>query len=119
MLIAHITDPHVVEKGQLACRTADTGAMRAKVVAKINALTPRPDVALLLQRPVDLVVEVIADLLRPHLYRAVAFVEPDAEPRPIAGCGVGARPAGQGHLGIAEALGLPVPSCSSGRDRTH
>ncbi len=46
MLIAHLSDTHVTEPGRRACRVADTNAAVARCVARINALRPRPDLAL-------------------------------------------------------------------------
>lgn len=47
MLLAQLTDLHVVEEGRLAYRVVDTGACLAAAVERVNGLRPRPDLALL------------------------------------------------------------------------
>lgn len=44
MLIAQITDLHVVAEGTLALGAVDTNACLAEAVARLNTLSPRPDV---------------------------------------------------------------------------
>ncbi len=46
MLIAQISDPHVVARGEKACGVADTAAALARCVDHINRLRPMPDLAL-------------------------------------------------------------------------
>lgn len=46
MLIAQITDLHVVEPGALAMGKVDTNACLARCVARLNDFTPRPDLVL-------------------------------------------------------------------------
>ena len=43
MLLAQITDLHVMPKGQLAYGRVDTAGMLRKAVAQLNRLDPRPD----------------------------------------------------------------------------
>lgn len=47
MLIVQITDTHIKPRGRLAYRKVDTAAALARCVAHVNALDPRPDMALL------------------------------------------------------------------------
>src|SRR4051812_26831843 len=47
MLIAQITDLHVMPKGKLAYERVDTAAMLRNAVAHLNRLAPRPDVVLI------------------------------------------------------------------------
>jgi len=47
MLIAQLSDTHITQAGGKACRVADANAAVARCVARINALTPRPDLALI------------------------------------------------------------------------
>jgi 3',5'-cyclic AMP phosphodiesterase CpdA len=53
MLIAQITDLHIVPKGRLAMDRVDTAACLARAVAHINALRPAPDVVLVTGDLVD------------------------------------------------------------------
>ena len=46
MLIAQISDPHVVAPGRKTCGVAPTAENLARCVASINALVPRPDLVL-------------------------------------------------------------------------
>ncbi len=46
MLVAHISDLHVMEPGGRACGVAETGPALARCVARINALSPPPDLVL-------------------------------------------------------------------------
>ncbi|HDR9154176.1 TPA: phosphodiesterase [Burkholderia vietnamiensis] len=46
MLLAQISDLHIKRPGQLAYRRVDTAAALARCIAKLNALTPRPDAVL-------------------------------------------------------------------------
>ncbi|MBA3772407.1 MAG: phosphodiesterase [Ramlibacter sp.] len=46
MLIAHISDLHVMPKGQLAYGRVDTAAMLRTTVAQLNRIVPRPDLVL-------------------------------------------------------------------------
>lgn len=46
MLLAQLTDLHVVGEGRLAYRIVDTGACLAAAVASVEALDPRPDLVL-------------------------------------------------------------------------
>ena len=47
MLIAQITDMHIVAPGQLTLGSIDTAAMLGRTVARLNALSPQPDVILI------------------------------------------------------------------------
>ncbi|KVE36679.1 phosphodiesterase [Burkholderia sp. TSV86] len=47
MLLAHISDLHIKRPGALAYRRVDTAAHFARCVARLNALTPRPDAVLI------------------------------------------------------------------------
>ncbi len=53
MLIAQITDTHIKTAGRLAYRKVDSAAKLANCVAHLNALDPRPDIALLTGDLVD------------------------------------------------------------------
>lgn len=46
MLVAQITDTHIVEAGELLYDQVDTASMLAAAVAHLNAMDPRPDVVL-------------------------------------------------------------------------
>ena len=46
MLIAQITDMHIVDAGQLTLGSIDTAAMLGRTVARLNALLPQPDIVL-------------------------------------------------------------------------
>lgn len=46
MLIAQITDTHILEEGHLAFGRVDTSARLAACVARLNSLDPRPDIVL-------------------------------------------------------------------------
>lgn len=46
MLIAQITDPHIVEAGQLTFGHVDCTEALARAVAQVNALAPQPDLTL-------------------------------------------------------------------------
>ena len=47
MLIAQISDPHIVEPGRKACNVASTSERLAQLVTCLNKLDPLPDVALI------------------------------------------------------------------------
>ena len=47
MLIAQISDPHIVEPGRKACKVASTSERLAQLVTCLNKLDPLPDVALI------------------------------------------------------------------------
>jgi len=47
MLIAQISDLHVMPKGKLAYERVDTAGMLRNAVAHLNRLDPRPDVVLI------------------------------------------------------------------------
>ena len=47
MLIAHLSDIHLVEQGRRACGVVATGKALARLVACLNRLEPRPDVVLI------------------------------------------------------------------------
>ncbi|HEV8392569.1 MAG TPA: phosphodiesterase [Dongiaceae bacterium] len=53
MLIAQISDTHIVPKGRLAMDRVDTAAHLARAVAHINALRPAPDLVLVTGDLVD------------------------------------------------------------------
>lgn len=53
MLIAHITDPHIVPPGRLANGRVDTAAMLRDCVASVQALTVAPDLLVLTGDLVD------------------------------------------------------------------
>ena len=54
MLIAQITDTHIKAAGRLAYRTVDSAQKLRDCVAQLNALNPRPDIALCTGDLVDL-----------------------------------------------------------------
>ena len=53
MLIAQLSDTHIVAPGRLLYRRVDTAAFLARAVAKLNALEPRPDIAVVTGDLVD------------------------------------------------------------------
>ena len=53
MLLAQISDLHIKQPGALAYRRVDTAACLARTVARLNALTPRPDAVLITGDLVD------------------------------------------------------------------
>ena len=53
MLIAQITDTHILPAGQLAYGVVDTSAYLERCVAHLNALAPRPDLVLITGDLVD------------------------------------------------------------------
>ncbi|WP_027815036.1 phosphodiesterase [Paraburkholderia bannensis] len=53
MLLAQISDLHIKEPGALAYRRVDTAARLARTVARLNALSPRPDAVLVTGDLVD------------------------------------------------------------------
>ncbi|PXW26457.1 phosphodiesterase [Paraburkholderia caballeronis] len=53
MLLAQISDLHVKPPGALAYRRVDTAASLARCIAKLNALTPRPDAVIMTGDLVD------------------------------------------------------------------
>ncbi len=53
MLIAQLSDLHVVAAGQLWSRRVDTNAMAAAAIARVQGLTPAPDLVLLTGDLVD------------------------------------------------------------------
>ena len=53
MLLAQITDLHIRRPGQLAYRQVDTAPFLQHCIAKLNALTPRPDAVLITGDLVD------------------------------------------------------------------
>jgi len=53
MLLAQITDLHIRRPGQLAYRQVDTAPFLQRCIAKLNALTPRPDAVLITGDLVD------------------------------------------------------------------
>jgi 3',5'-cyclic-AMP phosphodiesterase len=53
MLLAQISDLHIKEPGALAYRRVDTAARLARTVARLNALTPRPDAVIVTGDLVD------------------------------------------------------------------
>ncbi len=52
-LIAHISDPHIVEHPKLCHDIVDTRANLARVLARINTMSPRPDLVVLTGDLVD------------------------------------------------------------------
>jgi 3',5'-cyclic-AMP phosphodiesterase len=73
MIIAQITDLHVVAKGRLFYGTIPTNAQLVEAVAHINSLDPRPDVVIAsgdltehgLAEEYDFLREILADLIPP------------------------------------------------------
>ena len=73
MIIAQITDLHVVAKGRLFYDTIPTNAQLVEAVAHINSLDPRPDVVIAsgdltehgLAEEYDFLREILADLIPP------------------------------------------------------
>ncbi|MEM5404283.1 phosphodiesterase [Paraburkholderia unamae] len=53
MLLAQISDLHIKPPGALAYRRVDTAASLARTIARLNALTPRPDAVLMTGDLVD------------------------------------------------------------------
>jgi 3',5'-cyclic AMP phosphodiesterase CpdA len=53
MLLAQISDLHVKQPGALAYRRVDTAACLARCIARLNALTPRPDAVIMTGDLVD------------------------------------------------------------------
>jgi len=53
MLIAHISDPHIVEQPKLCYDTVDTRANLARVLARIETMRPTPDLVVLTGDLVD------------------------------------------------------------------
>ncbi len=53
MLIAHISDPHVVAPGALLYGRVDTAAMLARAVADLNSLEPPPEIVVITGDLVD------------------------------------------------------------------
>jgi len=53
MLLAQISDLHIKQPGALAYRRVDTAASLARTIARLNALTPRPDAVLMTGDLVD------------------------------------------------------------------
>lgn len=47
LLIAQLSDPHVVAPGRLLARQIDTPALLAAAIARVNALRPAPDLVVL------------------------------------------------------------------------
>lgn len=78
MIIAQITDLHVVAKGHLFCDLVPTNAQLAEAITHINSLDPRPDVVIAsgdltehgFAEEYGLLREILADLIPP------AFVVP-------------------------------------------
>lgn len=53
MLVAQISDLHIVADGQLAMGSVDTAAALAKAVARLNGLAPQPDLVVITGDLVD------------------------------------------------------------------
>ena len=73
MMLAQVTDTHIVRRGELTLGRIDAAAMLARCVARLNGLSPRPDAVVVtgdltdLGRPEDyaLVRELLAPLAMP------------------------------------------------------
>lgn len=69
LLIAQLSDPHVVAPGKLLLREFDTGAMLDAAIRRVMQLTPRPDLVVLsgdlVNRGTPLEYERLRDLLAP------------------------------------------------------
>lgn len=53
MIIAHVSDPHIVAPGALLYGRVDTASMLARAVADLNRLDPRPDIVVITGDLVD------------------------------------------------------------------
>ncbi len=67
MLIAHVSDLHIVAPPALCYEQVDTRACLARVIARVNALSPRPDVVVftgdLADEPSEAAYECLHDML--------------------------------------------------------